>query len=109
MSDQVICRDDESAPPLAMCPAASSSSLIIDLALLESGKFIAMCQVSRKKLGLIDGRVELDLDVVESPAQPGIDGCVTGKHGREVGPKKAVHSQNLIHLRIMSFRDYRIS
>ena len=60
------------------------------LALLESGKYIRMCQVSWGKLGLIDGRVELDLDVVESAAQWGIDGSVTGKHGSDAGPEKAV-------------------
>ena len=37
-----------------------------------------------------DGRVELDLDVVESAAQRGIDGGVTGKHGSEARAKKAV-------------------
>jgi hypothetical protein len=42
------------------------------------------------KLGLIDKRVELDLDVVESAAQPGIDGGVTREHDGEAGPKKAV-------------------
>jgi hypothetical protein len=39
---------------------------------------------------LIDGRVELDLDVVESAAQRGFDGGVTGKRGGDAGPKKAV-------------------
>ena len=39
---------------------------------------------------MIDGRVELDLDVVESAAQRGIDGGVTGKDGSDAGPKKAV-------------------
>jgi hypothetical protein len=42
------------------------------------------------KLGLIDNRVELDLDVVESAAQPAIDGGVTRERGGEAGPKKAV-------------------
>jgi hypothetical protein len=41
-------------------------------------------------LGLIDGRVDLDLDVVESAAHRGIDGGVTGKHGSDAGPEKVV-------------------
>ena len=39
---------------------------------------------------MVNGRVELDLDVVESAAQRGIDGGVTGKRGSDAGPKKAV-------------------
>ena len=45
-----------------------SSDMSADLALLESGKFIGMCQVSRGELRLIDGDAELNLDIVESAA-----------------------------------------
>src|SRR6516164_1505586 len=48
--------------------ASSVGRLLAQLALLESGKFIGMCQVSRGELRLIDGDAELNLDVVESAA-----------------------------------------
>jgi hypothetical protein len=50
---------------------------------LSQGSLSECVKFSWGKLGLIDGRVELDLDIVENAAQRGIDRGVTGKHGSD--------------------------
>ena len=47
---------------------AADTLNITVLALLESGKFVRMYQVSREELRLIDSDAELTFDVVESLA-----------------------------------------